>query len=246
LQQRPAASRARFLLGNTYLEAGRFEEAAAQYEEVATQRPDWAGLHGRLGYAYLLSHRPLLAVESYRRALELRPDSTVVRYQLARLYNEMDSLDAAADQYKSLLAAEPENALLHTLLANALIGDPMRDIGVGANEHIERAEGHLRRALELAPNGTQARWSLAMLRARQGRYHESTLIFEELLQLDSGDGLLHFCLANLYRRTGQLQRAEMSMDRYSSAVRDKRVRHRAEAEIRDVIESMGIVGKAGG
>jgi tetratricopeptide (TPR) repeat protein len=246
LQQRPASSRARFLLGNTYLEAGRFEEAAAQYEEVAEQRPDWAGLQGRLGYAYLMSRRPLLAVQSYRQALELRPDSTVVRYQLARLYNEMDSLAAAAGQYQILLAAEPENALLHTLLANALIGDPIRDIGVGGNEHIERAEGHLRRALELDPNGTQARWSLAMLRARQGRYPESTSIFEELLELDPGDGLLHFCLANLYRRTGQPNRAEAAMDRYSSAVRDKRVRRRAEAELRDVIESMGIVGKVGG
>ena len=187
------------------------------------------------------SHKPLLAVQAYREALELRPDSTVVRYQLARLYNEMDSLAAAVDQYEILLQKEPGNSQLHTLLANALIGDSASGRLASASAHIERAEFHLGRALELDPNGTQARWSLAMLRARQGRYEESTVVFEQLLAQDPEDGLLHFCLANLYRRTGELNRAEEAMDRYSKAVRDKRVRRRAEAALREVVQSMGIV-----
>jgi tetratricopeptide (TPR) repeat protein len=242
LRHRPVASRTRFLLGNTYLEAGRFEEAVLQYEGIVAGRPDWAGLQGRLGYAYLMSRRPVLAAQAYREALQLRPDSTVVRYQLARLYGEIDSLEAAVEQYQILLDADPGNAQLHTLLANTLIGDPANDRLARAGENIQRAEQHLHRSLELAPNGLEARWSLAMLRARQGRYPESTVVFEQLLALDPEDELLHFCLANLYRRMGEITKGEQAMDRYSAAVRDKRVRHRAEAELKEVLTSMGIVG----
>lgn len=234
LQRHPSAWRARFLLGNALLEAGRYEEAMAQYESLAVERPGWADLQGRLGYAYLMSHQPLRAVQAYREVLQLRPDSTLVRYQLARLYEDQDSLEAAAVQYGILAEADPADPELRTRLANALIAQEGP-----RGRRIQAAEEHLRQAIQIAPRDSQARWSLGLLLARQARYLEATAIFEELLELEPADELVYFCLANLHNRSGRRQRAEEFMDRYSTAVREKRIRRRAESDLRKVLESLG-------
>ena len=65
-----------------------------------------------------MAGQPQRAVQAYRRTLDLQPDSSLVRYQLARLYQETGEIDAAEKECRILLDQEPENPQYHTLLAN--------------------------------------------------------------------------------------------------------------------------------
>lgn len=69
------AARAAFEAGQTAYEAGRFEEAATQFERsfALSQEPD---ILFNLANAYDRLRRDREALESYRRYLELRPDTS--------------------------------------------------------------------------------------------------------------------------------------------------------------------------
>ena len=63
------------------------------------------------------------AAEAYRRTLALNPDSTLVRYQLARLYESEGQLQTAAAEYRTLLERAPAEPKYRIRLADLLIGD---------------------------------------------------------------------------------------------------------------------------
>ena len=241
VKKNPEVPPARFLLGNAFLAARRYPEAIVQYENLTALRPDWAALFGRLGYAYLMAGRPILAASAYRRTLEIRPDSSVVRYQLARLYETQDSLAAATREYRRLLDDEPERAELHTRLANLLVaqeGAQQRTLPLEPNARISEAEAHHRQAVELAPDDVAGGWGLGMMLAKLGRYKEAIGHFRRVLELDPQMIQTHFCLANLYKRTGEEAAAQEHMARYARANREKRLEHKAQRQARQQVEEI--------
>ena len=121
LKTQPNDADVRFLLGHTALLARRYDAAAVAYSEVAAARPNWAAAHGGLGYALLMADQPQRAAASYRRTLELNPDSTLVRYQLARLYAEQGQNREAVAEFEQLVQREPHVPEHPTRLADLLI-----------------------------------------------------------------------------------------------------------------------------
>ena len=58
LQSDSGKNPVRFLLGNALLQARRYPEALAAFEELAPQHPERADLHGHLGFLYLQTDQP--------------------------------------------------------------------------------------------------------------------------------------------------------------------------------------------
>ena len=135
LKTQPKDVDVRFLLGHTALLARRYDEAAAAYSEVAAARPNWAAAHGGLGYALLMTDQPQRATRAYSRTLELNPDSTLVRYQLARLYAAQGQNREAIAEFEQLVQREPHVPEYPTRLADLLIQFEQGD------EHGPRADG---------------------------------------------------------------------------------------------------------
>ena len=226
----------RFLLGNTYLGTQLYQEAIAVYSDLVPLQPQWAVLHGRLGYAYLMAGQPQRAVQAYRRTLDLQPDSSLVRYQLARLYQETGEIDAAEKECRILLDQEPENPQYHTLLANLLI--KREGVEKGANPlsrspQLLEAEDLLLQAVGLDANSVQTRWSLGLLLARQKRYREAIEHFEKILLLSPTDFEAHRHLGNLYKRAGDLKKADEHYGLYSLAEQQQKMQQRAETSIKE-------------
>ena len=239
LKARPHDADVRFLLGHTALLAGRYDEAVAAYSEVATVRPNWAAAHGGLGYALLMTDQPQRAAPCYRRTLELNPDSTLVRYQLARLYAEQGQHREAIVEFEQLVQREPHAPEYPTRLADLLIQlEQGTSMALGATERLADAEKLLRRALALAPQAAHPHWSLGMLYARQGRYTEAVPLFEHLLQLAPHDYQAHLFLGHLYQRTGRQADAAAQFAAFSRGQRAYRlkkvVRREMEAQIEQI------------
>lgn len=239
LRAQPHDADVRFLLGHTALLARRYDEAAAAYSEVAAVRPNWAAAHGGLGYALLMTDQPQRAAQCYRRTLELNPDSTLVRYQLARLYAEQGQHRAARDEFEQLVQREPHMPEYPTRLADLLIQlEQGPSMALGTTERLADAEKLLRRALALAPKAAHPHWSLGMLYARQARYPEAVPLFEHLLQIAPHDYQAHLFLGHLYQRTGRPADAAAQFAAFSRGQRAYRlkkvVRREMEAQIEQI------------
>ena len=240
----PETVPARFLLGNAYLGTQLYQEAIAVYSDLVPLRPQWAALHGRLGYAYVMASQPQRAIQTYRQTLDLQPDSSLVRYQLTRLYEETGEIDAAEKECRILLSREPENPQYHTLLANLLIKREGVEKGanpLGRSPRLLAAEDHLRQAVGLDANSVQTRWSLGLLLARQKRYSEAIEHFEKILLLSPTEFEAHRHLGNLYKRAGDLKKADEHYGLYSLADQQQKMRQRAETSIKEQLTR--ILGK---
>ena len=239
LKAQPHDADVRFLLGHTALLARHYDEAAAAYSEVAAVRPNWAAAHGGLGYALLMTDQPQRAAQCYRRTLELNPDSTLVRYQLARLYAEQGQHRAASVEFEQLVQREPHVPEYPTRLADLLIQlEQGPSMALGTTERLADAEKLLRRALALAPKAAHPHWSLGMLYARQARYPEAVPLFEHLLQIAPHDYQAHLFLGHLYQRTGRPADADAQFAAFSRGQRAYRlkkvVRREMEAQIEQI------------
>ena len=229
----------RFLLGHTALLARRYDEAAAAYSEVAAARPNWAAAHGGLGYALLMTDQPQRAARAYSRTLELNPDSTLVRYQLARLYAAQGQHPEAIAEFEQLVQREPHVPEYPTRLADLLIQlEQGTGMALGQTDGMAEAEDLLRRAIALDSKAAHPHWSLGMLYARQGRYAEAVPLFEHLLQIAPRDYQAHLFLGHLYQRTGRQADAEAQFAAFSRSQRAHRIEKVARREMEAQIEQI--------
>ena len=239
LKTQPNDVDVRFLLGHTALLARRYDAAAAAYSEVAAARPNWAAAHGGLGYALLMTDQPQRAARSYSRTLELNPDSTLVRYQLARLYAEQGQHREAIAEFEQLVQREPHVPEYPTRIADLLIqlaqGTGMT---LGQTGQLAEAEKLLCLAIELDSKAAHPHWSLGMLYARQGRYAEAVPLFEHLLQIAPRDYQTHLFLGHLYQRTGRQADADAQFAAFRRSQRAHRIEKVARREMEAQIEQI--------
>ena len=239
LKTRPHDEDVRFLLGHTALLARRYDEAAAAYSEITAVRPNWAAAHGGLGYALLMTDQPQRAARAYSHTLELNPDSTLVRYQLARLYAEQGQTREAIAEFEQLVQREPHIPEYPTRLADLLIQlQQGTGMALGQTSQLAEAERLLRRAIALDPKAAHPHWSLGMLYARQGRYAEAVTLFEHLLQIAPRDYQTHLFLGHLYQRTGRQADADAQFAAFSRSQRAYRMEKVARREMEAQIEQI--------
>ena len=239
LKTQPHDADVRFLLGHTALLARRYDEAAAAYSEVAAARPNWAAAHGGLGYALLMADQPQRAARAYSRTLELNPDSTLVRYQLARLYAAQGQHREAIAEFEQLMQREPHVPEYPARLADLLIQlEQGTGMTLGQTDQLAEAEKLLRHASALDSKAAHPHWSLGMLYARQGRYAEAVPLFEHLLQIAPRDYQAHLFLGHLYQRTGRQADADSQFAAFSRNQRAHRIEKVARREMEAQIEQI--------
>ena len=245
----PESERARFLLANAYLQVQQYGRAVVEYETLVPLLPNWAELYGRLGYAHLMAGHLDRAASAYRRTIKLSPDSSLVRYQLIRLYQAEGDLQAAVEECRVLVSQEPHRAEYRAYLANLLIEQESagrESILLERTSRTRQAAEQLREAIRMDPDYVLSYWSLGLLLARQDRYAEATGFFEKTAALTPEDAQVHACLGNLYERTGRKAEAEERFARSARLDQQRRLQSRAQSEmeeqmekIRTILENMG-------
>jgi tetratricopeptide (TPR) repeat protein len=174
------------------------------------------------------------ATEQYREILRLDPTDVDAALWLARLYRLQNDMDKSESVLRTLLAREPANeagveqltqllldegksqdgiALLQGMIQRAptprlweLLGDAYNQI-----HDLPKAEMAYRKASESQPDDIHHLKVLAQTLLVEEKFPEALEQYQRLTQMDADDPDNYLRLAEIYRRTKQLDKAEQSI-----------------------------------
>jgi len=140
LAKNPNAWLAHNNLGALLREAGKTDDAIAQFKEALRIKPDLPEAHYNLGVTLARLDRFPEAIEQYDQALRLKPDFAEAHYNFGIALAETGRIPEAMDHWKQALQLKPDYAEAHFNLGLML----------AAQGQTTGALTHYRAALELA------------------------------------------------------------------------------------------------
>ena len=164
-------------LGHALRALGNLDAAAAAYQRAVDLRPDFADFHTALGAALLELGRRDAALAVLRRALELQPGAADAHVNLGHTLHELGCSELSIAAYCRAVELRPELPEVHLHLGSALFAD-----GYGAAQ----AAANFKRAIELRPAFTEARFNHALTLLARGELAEGWKDFE--LRFDAALG----------------------------------------------------------
>jgi len=209
-------------LANSYLADGKIQSATDCFRRVVELRPS-ASAHQQLGEAQERLGDLQAAVDSYRSALALKPDSADLHCHLARVLYQGGALQPAAELYRRALVLDPKRheiysdlGLVLTNLGNfapaleafrrSLVANPRSAKTIAGLGHLFECKGDLisaadayRDAIKLAPRLLAAYVDLGFVLYGLGELAEASDCFHRLraLQPDSAEATVNLGLIHL-------------------------------------------------
>ncbi len=215
----PADERGQRALGDRYMAAGRPQQARTIYQQLVAGGGQEA-LLGRLGDAQLTSGALDEAIQSYERLLTVSPDSSRVRYQLARAYTAGGQMEDAERTYRQLLDS-PAYGVQARVEAAALLRH---------NGQLAAAEPLLSQALALAPDHREGLLRLGEVLLEQGRPGEALPHWLRLAELEPRNWRIQGHLSKAYSQLGRHAEARDAEARYQRERQRAQLQQRVEAE----------------
>ena len=129
------------------------QQALDFIDTLSKDYPDESLLFNIRGACYAGLGQLDIAVQSYKKALSIKPDYAKAHYNLGGALQELDKLHDSAKSYKNAIALEPENAQAHNNLAIVL-----REL-----DQLEEAEASCRKAIVLDPEYAEAHSCLSII-----------------------------------------------------------------------------------
>ena len=223
----PADERGQRALGDRYMAVGRPQEARTIYQQLVAGSGQQA-LLGRLGDAQLTSGAIDEAVQSYERLLTVSPDSSRVRYQLARAYAAGGRMENAERAYRQLLDS-PAYGVRARVEAAALLQH---------NGQLAAAEPLLSQVLALAPDHREGLLLLGEVLLGQGRPGAALPHWLRLAELEPRNWRVQGHLSRAYSQLGQDAEAREAEARYQRERRRAQIQRRVEVEQKVLAEKI--------
>jgi len=146
-------------LADALLDAGRPDEALAEYRSVLKANPDAPAVQNGLGMALADLGRADEAEPHFREAIRLAPRLPEPHRHLADLLQERGALQDAVAEYLDALKYDPRSAEAHNNLG----------VVFGRIGKLDEAIAHFKAALAIQPDDADARANLARTLARAGK-----------------------------------------------------------------------------
>ncbi len=132
-----------YLLGKSYLEAGRYDEAAASLQRSLELNEGYAPAWFETGNAYYKKGDYARAVRHYEKAVTLDKKHVMAHNNLGVLYNALGRKRDAEREFLSVVELRPDYAMAH------------KNLGILYDAYLKdarRAAASYRKYLELRPN----------------------------------------------------------------------------------------------
>jgi len=120
VQQNPKDARAFYELGAAEFRLGKFDEAAASFQQTLRIQRDYPHAHSGLGVALLRLDKDNDAIEQFYQAIRDDPSDADSHYHLGLLLVAKDMLPEAMSEYQQALRIDPNFASAHQAMAVAL------------------------------------------------------------------------------------------------------------------------------
>lgn len=183
-------------------ELGQLDEAALHFERSLAVEPT-AEIHSDLGFVLDRQGRSEEAVENYRKAIALDPDSASAHFNLAVSLLRRDELDEAEVQYREALRVKP-TAETHNGLGFVL----------SKQGRIDEAIAQFKEAVVANPKYTAAYNNLAGNLIKQGKLDEAASYYQTSLN-EKPSAALHNQLGLVL---AQLGRTDEAMQQFREAL----------------------------
>ena len=148
------------------------------------------------------------AIDSYKKSLEINPDSAVIKERLAEIYAKSLHIRDAVVQAQEALQIDPNNVDAHRLLARIYVrqlGD--LDAGETQPENLAKAIEQFQLILKLDPRDTYSALWLARLYRFQNQHDEAEKVLRGILKFEPDNGPALEQLSQLLIDEGRPQEA---------------------------------------
>ena len=173
-------------------DAGQFEEAAAQLEQLLPHVPRNFEVQELLGMVYASMSEDAKAVEHLQAAVRLNPDSAAARTNLAASLSRMGRTQPAGEEFRKALALTPQEYGVNHNLGEFYV----------QSGKIAEGRPYLERAQRINPSAYDNGYDLAMADLMTGQRGEARLEVQRLLQVkDTGE--LHDLLGQIEEKDGK-------------------------------------------
>jgi tetratricopeptide (TPR) repeat protein len=157
--------------------AGKFAQAAKEFEQVVQERPDWPGGYYMLGQAQLKLNRNQEALANLRKAYDLNPNDAAVQLVLANAYLELKRFEEA-------------NRLLSNINLSALsreqqaVANQMKAAAAAKSGNADQALAALAQAAKSSPNNASAQFNYGVASLKAGDTRNAVSALEKAARLD--------------------------------------------------------------
>ena len=178
----PADVDAQLKLGESYLFAGKLEEARKAGLDVLLRTPNVSVAHDLLGRVAAEQRNYADAVQYFSAAIRVDSTNIDARRHLGNLYEQAGELSNAVDAYQNVVNADQFDWQTRDRL-----GAIYAKLGKYA-----AAEGVWREAIVIFPNSADMRVNLGRVQVINGKLSEADHQFKEALRIDSSHVLAHY------------------------------------------------------
>jgi serine/threonine protein kinase/Flp pilus assembly protein TadD len=194
---RPTIPGARVNLGNVLHDAGRTDEAIAEYREALRLKKGYGLAHNGLGNALKAKGRTDEAIAEFQEALRLQPDNAAAHFNLAGALYDRRQFDEAIEQCRETIRLKKHLAEAHNTLGNAL-----REKG-----RLGEAVAAYQEAIRIKKDHALAHYNMGIALATEGRLDDAITELGEAIQLKKDFADAHYNLGQAFQYKGRVDEA---------------------------------------
>ena len=193
----PDLAGAHWNLGKVYHKHGDIEAAIACFQRTSELNPQLVGadFHFNLANRLFTQGKRDEAIESYEKALAIKPDWAEAYGNIGSARSQQGDLDAAIVNYQQAVALKPELEVLHFNLGNSFL----------QQNKYEEAITHYQNTLKIKPDWAEVHANLGSCFSMQGRLEEALTSYQEALRLKPD-------WAEVYCRMGHIQKQDKPLE----------------------------------
>ena len=231
IQRDPASEKYRFGYGMLLMDAYAPAAAVIRLEEALRDFPTSPRLWFALGLAHFKNDRDEEATRALDKALELDPKFAPAAAYLGMVRAKTGGYAEAIAFYERALAIDPNLAVVHYLIAEALVKE--------AESDTRRIEDHLSRVIAADPDFVPAHLALARLLIRTARWTDAVVELEKVVALDPNVTEAYYHLGRVYsrlKRADDARTAVATFERLSATQKEQE-----HAELQQVVRRLADV-----
>ena len=192
-------------IGLRALTHGDQKKAQTALEEAVSLDASLADAHCVLGLIYKGAEETRAAAEAFRQATIADENYIEAYYELGDvLLIHLGDTAQATQVLQKAVAIDANHARARTLLGIAYFRDNLTDAAI--NE--------LQQAIKLNPTSLTARYTLGTAFLQQEAWQSAIDTFKKLIEIDPFHVKAHFSLGTAYRRIGEIEVAQESLQRF--------------------------------
>jgi len=184
--------------GVSYFQAGKYREAAIEYQNAIQIDPKYAQAHYELAQCFLKRSEWSLAYQELMRTVTLDASNAKAQLDLGSILLAGGKYREAGERAQTLLAVDPHNATAEMLLADS-------DAGQG---DLKKALEEAKLAVQMDPQRTTSYVNLALIQEKNKDLASAEKSLQTALTTDQKSLAAMLALANLYQHQGRWPEAE--------------------------------------